>query len=156
MIIYRFFKYLFLNIKYTKILKKIYKDENILYNLSTLFKSTFKIDWIGRIYTVINPNLIEGEFDTNSQIFEYDENGFNNDAYIERWVMGKLNIASNFIRANNLFDLLTYEIKRLDEYDNFLLIIQPITLSDCIKYTKYFCILLTLLIIIGIILLIIF
>lgn len=156
MIIYRFFKYLYLNLKYSKILKQIYKEENILNNLSALFKSNFKIDWIGRIYTVINPNLIGDELDINNQIFEYGQNGLNNEAYIERWVMGKLNIASNFIQANNLFDLLTYEIKRLDEYDNFLLIIQPITLPDCLKYTKYFCILLSILLIIGITLLIIF
>jgi hypothetical protein len=157
MIIYRFIKYLYLNIKYTKLLRKVYKDENILGNLSTLFKSNFKIDWIGRVYTVINPNLNnDGEFDINTQIFEYDENGLNNKAHVERWIMQRLNIAANFIQTNNLFDLLTYDIKRLDEYDNYLLIIEPITLNDCLKYTKYFGILLALLLVIGLTLLIIF
>lgn len=151
MIIFRFFKYLFINIKYSKLLKKIYIEENILNNLSMLFNSNFRIDWIGRIYTVINPNLTNGEYDSNVQIFEYDENGLNNDAYIEKWIMTRLNIASNFIKTNNLFDLLTYNIKRLDEYDNFLLIIQPITLQDCLKYTKYFTILISVIITILII-----
>lgn len=156
MIIFRFFKYLFLNIKYTKILNKVYKEENILNNLSSLFGTKFRKDWIGRIYTVINPNIINNELDMATQVFEYDENGLNNSAYIEKWIMEKLNIASGFIRANNLFDLLTYDIKRLDEYDNYLFIIQPITLQDCLKYSKYFTILLSILVIIGIILLIIF
>lgn len=156
MIIYKFIKYLFLNIKYTKILTKIYKEENILNNLSELFKTNVKIDWIGRIYTIINPNINNEEFDINTQIFEYDNNGLNNTAFVERWVMTRLNIANTFIQTNNLFDLLTYEIKRLDEYDNYLLIIEPITLRDCIKYSKYFSILLSSLLIIGLIILIIF
>lgn len=154
MIIYRFFKYLFLNIKYTKILSKVYDNENIIGNLSNLFKSQFKKDWIGRLYTVINPNLLGDDFDINTIIYEYDENGLNNNAFVERWIMGKLNIAQSFIQTNNLFDLLTYRIKKLDEYDNYLFIIEPITLHDCLKYAKYFSILLTVLIVIGIIYLI--
>lgn len=154
MIIYRFFKYLFLNIKYTKILSKVYNNENIIENLSNLFKSQFKKDWIGRLYTVINPNLLGDDFDINTIIYEYDESGLNNNAFVERWIMGKLNIAQSFIQTNNLFDLLTYKIKKLDEYDNYLFIIEPITLHDCLKYTKYFSILLTVLIVIGIICLI--
>jgi hypothetical protein len=40
--------------------------------------------------------------------------------------------------ANNLFDLLTYELKKIDEYDNYLFIIKPITFDDCKKWTKIF------------------
>lgn len=156
MIIFRFFKYLFLNIRYTRILNKVYEEENILNNLSSLFGTRFRKDWIGRIYTVINPNVLNNELDMTTQVFEYDENGLNNSAYVEKWIMEKLNIASSFIRANNLFDLLTYDIKKLDEYDNYLFIIQPITLQDCLKYSKYFTILMSILIVIGIMLLIIF
>lgn len=150
MIIYRFFKYLFLNIKYTKILNKVYYDENIIGNLSNLFKSQFKKDWIGRLYTVINPNLLGDDFDINTIIYEYDENGLNNKSFVERWIMTRLNIAQSFIHVNNLFDLLTYKIEKLDEYDNYLFIIEPITLQDCLKYTKYFGILLAILLVFGI------
>jgi hypothetical protein len=150
MIIYRFFKYLFLNIKYTKILNKVYETENILPNLSELFNTTFKKDWIGRLYAVINPNLLGEDFDINTIIYEYGDNGLNNKAFVERWIMQRLNIAQSFIQVNNLFDLLTYDIKKLDEYDNFLFIIEPITLQDCLKYTKYFSILLSILIVFGI------
>jgi hypothetical protein len=150
MIIYRFFKYLFLNIKYTKILNKVYYDENIIGNLSSLFKSQFKKDWIGRLYTVINPNLLGDDFDINTIIYEYDENGLNNKSFVERWIMTRLNIAQSFIHVNNLFDLLTYKIEKLDEYDNYLFIVEPITLQDCLKYTKYFSILLVILLVFGI------
>ena len=156
MITYNFIKYLILNIKYTRILKHIYKDEQIPENLSKLFNTNFKIDWIGRMYTVINPNLIDGIYDASSQIFEYDERGLSNDAYIERFIMQKLNIASNYIKANNLFDLLTYEIKKLDDYDNYLFIIKPITLDDFVKNSKRFGILLVSLFIAGLILFVTF
>jgi hypothetical protein len=70
--------------------------------------------------------------------------------------MTKLNAVRNFIMANNLFDLLTYEIKKIDEFDNYLFVIKPITFDDCKKWTKIFAILYSILLVIGITLLIIF
>lgn len=153
MILFNFLKYLFLNIKYTKLLKSIYKDENLIEKFSQLFGVEFRIDWIGRVYAVLNPNIINDKLDVNTQIFEYTENGLSNSVYLERWIMTKFNLVKDFIMANNLFDLLTYEIKRLDEYDNYLFVIKPITLSDCTKWTKIFTITYAILIIIGIVLL---
>lgn len=150
MITYNFIKYLIINTRYTKILRRIYKEEQIPENLSKLFNSNFKIDWVGRLYTVINPNLLNGEYDMNTQIFEYGENGLTNEMFIERYIMQKLNIASNFIKANNLFDLLTYKIEKIDEYDNYLFIIEPITFNDFVKNAKRFSILLLSLIVVGI------
>ena len=34
--------------------------------------------------------------------------------------------------------LLTYEIIELDKYDNYLIILKPITFDDCKKWTKIF------------------
>lgn len=150
MITYNFIKYLILNTRYTKILKRIYREEQIPENLSKLFNTNFKIDWVGRLYTVINPNLLNGEYDMNTQIFEYGEKGLTNEMFVERYIMQKLNIASNFIKANNLFDLLTYKIEKIDEYDNYLFIIEPITFGDFVKNAKRFGILLSSLIVVGI------
>ena len=150
MIVYKFFKYLILHLRYRKILNQVYKDENILENLSELFGTEFRIDWLDRIYTVINPNIKNGEYDQTSQFFEYNEQGLINTEYIERYIMEKLNVAQMYIQASNLFDLLTYSIDRLDEHDNFLFVIKPITLDDCLKYSKRFAILLLVLIIAGI------
>lgn len=156
MIIYKFFKNLFLNVKYTRLIKKAYKDERLLEGLSEIFKSNFKLDWIGRAYAVLNPNLDEnGNYSPNTQIFEYGEDGLNNEKMIEQWVMERMVVVSEFIRTNNLFELLTYSIKKLDKYDNYLFILEPITLKDCLKSSKWFVGLLGLLIIVGIILLII-
>lgn len=156
MVFYRFIKNLRLNIKYTKLLLKIYKDEQIIEKFSQLFGTEFRIDWVGRIYAIINPNIINDKFDMNTQIFEYGEQGFSNDPYIEKWIMTKFNLIKDFIMANNLFDLLTYELKKLDDYDNYLFVIKPITFDECKKWTKVFSITYALLITILSTLLIIF
>lgn len=156
MVFYRFIKNLRLNIKYTKLLLKIYKDEQLIEKFSQLFGTEFRIDWVGRIYAIINPNIINDKFDMNTQIFEYGEQGFSNDPYIEKWIMTKFNLIKDFIMANNLFDLLTYELKKLDDYDNYLFVIKPITFDECKKWTKAFSITYALLITILSTLLIIF
>lgn len=138
MITYLFIKYLVLHLRYTKILKKVYKDENLLNNLSSLFKVPFKIDWLGRVYAVFNPHIQEGVYNPNNQIYEYDENGLTNKAYVESYIMNQLNIAKRFIQASNLFDLLTYKIKKIDDYDNYLFIMQSITYEDFKTATKRF------------------
>ena len=138
MITYLFIKYLVLHLRYTKILKKVYKDENLLDNLSSLFKVPFKMDWLGRVYAVFNPHIQEGVYNPNNQIYEYDENGLTNKAYVESYIMNQLNIAKRFIQASNLFDLLTYKIKKIDDYDNYLFIMQSITYEDFKTATKRF------------------
>ena len=153
MVFYSFIKNLLVNIKYSKILKKIYKDEKLLEKFSQLFGVEFKMDWVGRVYAVFNPNIINDKLDINTQIFEYNDNGLTNDPYIEKYIMTKLNLVRDFIMANNLFDLLTYEIKKLDDYDNYLFVIKPITFDDCMKWTKIFIGVYSVLAIIGMVLL---
>lgn len=153
MIIYNFFKNLLLNIKYTKLIKQVYKDDDIINKLSKLFGVEFRIDWVGRLYAVLNPNIVDEKFDVNTQIFEYGENGLSNTVYLEKYIMTKLNIIKDFVIANNLFDLLTYRIEKLDNYDNYLFVIEPITFYDCKKWTKIFAITYSILLVIGIVLL---
>lgn len=152
MIVISFFRDLYNHIKYSHILNKVYKTENIIPNLSKLFGVNFKKDRIGRIYAVLNPNISNGVYNADDQIFEYGEDGLVNDQFVEHWVMDRLNAASQFIHNNNLFELLTYEIKRLDEYDNFLFILKPITLEDCLNSTKKFTILVLVIAIIAVVL----
>lgn len=151
MIFYKFITNLLLNIKYTKLIKNVYKEDDLLNKLSKLFGSEFRMDWVGRIYTVINPNIIDDQLDLNTQIFEYNENGFSNNVYVEKYIMTKLNAIKDFVIANNLFDLLTYRIEKLDKYDNYLFIIEPITFEDCKKWTKIFFITYSILIVVAIV-----
>lgn len=141
MITYKFIKYLYTHIKYFRILNDVYKQENLLENLTALFKVEFKKDWVGRIYAVFNPHIQDGIFNQNNQILEYTNEGLSNNSYVESYIMTQLNIVKQFIKANNLFDLLTYKLIKLDDNDNYLFIIQPITWEDCVSYTKKFMIL---------------
>ena len=125
------FKNIYLHFKYNRILKRVYKDENILANMGNLFNSKIHVDWVGRIYTVINPNL-----DKDKQIYEILDDGIDNKEFIQHWVMERFIAMDHFIKANNLFDLLVYDIKQLDDYGNFLLVLEPITLKDCMSAIK--------------------
>lgn len=156
MIFYKFITNFLLNRKYMKIIKNVYKEDDMLNKLSELFGTEFRMDWVGRIYTVINPNIVDNKLDINTQIFEYGETGLSNQIYVERYIMLKLNLIKDFVIANNLFDLLTYRIEKLDEYDNYLFVIEPITFEDCKKWTKIFGITYLSILILAIIALIIF
>lgn len=156
MIFYKFITNFLLNRKYMKIIKNVYKEDDMLNKLSELFGTEFRMDWVGRIYTVINPNIVDNKLDINTQIFEYGETGLSNQIYVERYIMLKLNLIKDFVIANNLFDLLTYRIEKLDEYDNYLFVIEPITFEDCKKWTKIFGITYLSILILSIIALIIF
>lgn len=126
-----FIKDIIEHIKILKIIKNVIKEENLLVNLSNLFSKgdyivNFKRDWIGRIYAVINPVIA----DPQSRIFEYDNNGTNIKSFVNKWVLEHMIAASNFVKNNGLFDILSYEIKQLDEDYNFLFILTPISWND--------------------------
>lgn len=153
MITYNFIKYLILYIRYKRILDKVYKEEDMLRGLSQMFQSEFKQDWIGRLYCVVNPFIRDGKYDPNTRIFNYTEDGANTDVFVEQYIMNILNSINLFIKTNNLFDLLTYEIRKIDDYGNYLFIIKPVPYDDFVKYLKLSII--PLIILIGIIITII-
>ena len=155
MILYRFIKYFYLCIKYNKLIQRIYKEENLLDNLSRLFGTKFKQDWIGRTYAVLNPFIVGNEVQVNTQILEYGIDGISDKSWVNNWIMTNLNIAKKFIHNNNLFDLLTYDIKKIDEY-NYLFIIEPIINLDFKKYAKLFIIVYSIIIVLYEIILLIF
>lgn len=160
MIIYNFIKYLILYIKYSKTVKGVFSKENLLKSFSLLFDSEFRIDWVGRIYTVLNPMVQKMEdpsLGSGVAIYEFTETGqLSNKMWVEKWVMDHLYAAQQFIQANNLFDLLTYDITRLDDNDNYLFVLEPLYFKEAKKWTKRMLALLLGLIITAVTLLIIF
>ena len=145
---WKFFQSMQMHWKYSRILRKVYKNENIIENLSKLFGVQFKRDWVGRIYAIINPYVRDGQYDPTAVIFEYDQKGLNDTLNIEKKVMELMIVASQFIQSNNLFDMLTYEIKKIDDMGNYLFIIKSITYDDFIKNIKKSFIFISILIII--------
>jgi len=124
-------------IRYKRIIKEVLKEEDLLNNLSNIFSSpnhkvNFKTNWIGTIYAVINPVVI----DPQSRIFEYDEKGTNTDSFANKWVIEHMIAADNFVKNHNLFDILVYDIKKLDNNYNYLITLTNIAWFDFWKGTK--------------------
>jgi len=135
MITYNFFKYLYLYIRYSYILQKIYREENIIKGLSVLLGVELDQDWVGRLYAVLNPYIKNGKYDPSATVYEFGADN-PSEVQIENYVMGHLDIAKKFIINNQLFDLLAYRMEKIDDYQNFLLIFEPAPLPNLLKYTK--------------------
>ena len=138
MYIIRFIKNFFKNLKYQKILNRVYEDDQIIAKLSYTLGVQFHKDWIGRLYAVINPAIKDGKYD-QEQVFEYLQDGYDTTEHTKAWVMQKLSLMQNFIQTNNLFDILGYEFKQLDEAGNYLFVVYPITLPDTLRCAKWAC-----------------
>lgn len=166
-----FFRYGYQSIVYCKILKKIYKDEKLPERLSQLLKFPIQMDKIGRLYTVLNPFLLEN--DGSTPPYEYDIYGNRQIpvAYIEKWIMDRLNIANSYILAQNIFDLVTYTLRPVSINDiyknninldisrireNFLFIIEPLPYKPFFKAFKKMMWFLFILIICTIVILLLF
>lgn len=147
MIIYNFIKNLYLVCKYNKIISHCIKNEKLLENLYNATKINFKADNINRIYGVANIN-------NEDLILEYNVNNetYSIDMFIEKFIMTRMNILSNFILSNNLFEVLTYKIKKIDDY-NYLIVFENIFLQKLFKYSKLFLLLICILSILLIVLL---
>ena len=123
-----------------RILKAIYHNENIEKNLTQLFGVECKQDWVRRLYMVINPILQNIESDGNEVIYDH-----NNTQMIEAWVMKNLELSRNFVVENQLFDLLTYKIERIDDDDNYLVVFKNVMFDDFMKIVKWFLVILAVL-----------
>ena len=134
MIIVDVIKDWYANRKLTKILKKSYEEDEIILKLSETLGTQFRVDWVSRLYAVFNPFIKDGKWDV-SQAFEYTEQGYDTTEHVKNFILGRLRLIENFIRTNNLFDCLTYDIKKLDDQGNYLFVIIPITL---VKLTDSF------------------
>ena len=132
MFLYKFFRKLFQHLKYQRIIKEAYEREQLIAKISLLLGVQFKLDWINRLYAVVNPNIKDGKYNPE-QIYEFDFDGnpYNNE-WVTKWVMERMGILRNFLQTANLFDVLEYKIKDLGNL-NYLVIFQPITLTFLLK-----------------------
>ena len=132
MFLYKFFRKLFQHLKYQRIIKEAYEREQLIAKISLLLGVQFKLDWINRLYAVVNPNIKDGKYNPE-QIYEFDFEGnpYNNE-WVTKWVMERMGVLRNFLQTANLFDVLEYKIKDLGNL-NYLIVFQPITLTFLLK-----------------------
>lgn len=133
--LYRFIKGYIQNRKYQKILDKVYEDDQIIAKLSFALGSQFRRDWIGRLYTVINPAIKDGRYDY-TQVYEYTQEGYDTTEHMQQWIAERLTAIEAVIQTNNLFDVLTFNIKKLDDEGNYLFVVYPVTLPDVLDNWK--------------------
>lgn len=128
-----FLKNLWVYITHKRYLKAVYKEEHIIENLSKILNVNLKIDWLGRLYCVVNPLLIKNNNDSISGFINQNDQSF----FIRNWLIEKLNISNRYIVNNNLFELLGVDIKKIDDNQNYLLTIYPISLLSIKQNFKY-------------------
>ena len=117
--------------KIQRVLKQIYDAEKIPENLSRIFGVECNVDWVGRLYMVINPILQNIQEDGNAIIYDH-----NDKQMVEAWVMKNLELSRNFIINNQMFDILTYSIEKLDEDENYLVVFKNVLWDDFKRILK--------------------
>ena len=133
--IYKLIKGAIENHRYQKILDAAYEQDQLIAKLSHTFGVQFRRDWVGRLYAVVNPAIKDGKFD-NSQVFEYAQGGYDTTEHAKQWIVERTIMMENFIQTNNLFDALTFDVRRLDNNGNYLLVLMPVTLPTVLENIK--------------------
>lgn len=113
--------------KFTKKLKKIYQNDDIIEKLNHTTGIYFKVDWVGRIYGIFNPyiNIPKSELILNPDTREIDK------GFIIKYLMERLDICSKFLNEQTLFDILTLETEVLDRVSwNTLIMLTPLNLYE--------------------------
>lgn len=135
MYIFKFLYRLILNIRCTERLKHIYKTEQLIKKISYLVGAQFRLDNIGRIYAVVNPAVRDGVYN-QEQVLEWTDSGLKNDEYVKKWIIDYFILLENFVNSNNLFELLTFNLTKIDDSGNYLCVLQPISLTPVFQSIK--------------------
>lgn len=136
-------------------LLKDYKNENLIERFSQIFDVKFKADRAARLYAVMNPLLMNMRANNTSQIFEYTNDGMNDYTYVKQYVLTRLMAVEKMFAAQNLLDILTFDIKAIDVDNkpsgNYLITFTPYNFDDYLKAKKKSFILLGIVLVLGII-----
>lgn len=123
-ILYNFFRY-------QKVINKVVCAPEFIQALSSSFGVTFRKDRIGRLYTVINPYVQKIDINGSDIIYDQDK------PVIDKWIMDKFILIDMVIKNHDLFDILTYNIERVDDDMNYLLTISNALLKDVIRIVRW-------------------
>lgn len=107
--------------------------------LGHYLKTNFKKDWVGRIYAVVNPNINEdGRLDFNNVIIELDDDNTNSQEYVTNWVYKQMNLISTLFKLENLYDYISCDIEKIDDFDNFLVVFRLTSRKIFVESLKRF------------------
>lgn len=95
--------------------------------LKHYLKMDSRIDWLGRVYGVVNPAINEkGEFDYNGMVFELDGVNTNNKTWVENWLYKQMILVNNIfdVQKTGFFDIISANVKHVgpENADNYLIV----------------------------------
>ena len=109
--------------------------------LKSYLKMNAKIDWLGRVYGIVNPAINEnGQLDFNSMVFEIDGVNTNNNTWVENWLYKQMITVENVfgLEQSGFFDMISAETRHVgpENADNFLIIFDIASRKEMSKRWK--------------------
>lgn len=140
--IYNTISTLIVYINSRKTIKKVFYSDDFKFVISSYLNTTFRNDWIGRIYGVINPNInINGKIDFSNTIIELNDELTNDDLYVQNWVYRQLNLMKNALKIKNaaFFDYIGMNVEKIEpeNQNNYLIIFDIVDRVEFVRSLKH-------------------
>ena len=109
--------------------------------LKHYLKMDSRIDWIGRVYGVVNPAINEkGEFDYNGMVFELNGVNTNNKTWVENWLYKQMILVNNIfdVQKTGFFDIIDANVKHVgpENADTYLIVFDIASRKEMVRRWK--------------------
>ena len=109
--------------------------------LKHYLKMDSRIDWLGRVYGVVNPAINEkGEFDYNGMVFELNGINTNNQTWVENWLYKQMILVNNIfdVQKTGFFDIIDANVKHVgpENADNYLIVFDIASRKEMVRRWK--------------------
>ena len=109
--------------------------------LKHYLKMDSRIDWLGRVYGVVNPAINEkGEFDYNGMVFELNGVNTNNKTWVENWLYKQMILVNNIfdVQKTGFFDIIDANVKHVgpENADNYLIVFDIASRKEMVRRWK--------------------
>ena len=106
--------------------------------LKHYLKMDSRIDWLGRVYGVVNPAINEkGQFDYNGMVFELNGVNTNNQTWVENWLYKQMILVNNIfdVQKTGFFDIIDANVKHVgpENADNYLIVFDIASRKEMVR-----------------------
>lgn len=106
-------------------ISKIFYSDDFKTILKKYLNLDIDVDWIGRLYGVINPLIdFNGKFNINNAVIEIDGENTNNNDQVQYWAYKQLRLIGELFKLNNIYDYISMTINKVGPTfaDNYLVV----------------------------------
>lgn len=106
-------------------ISKILYSEDFKTILKKYLNLDVEVDWIGRLYGIINPLIdIDGKFNVNNAVIEIDGDNTNNNDQVRYWAYKQLRLIGEIFRLKNIYDYISMDLEKVGPTfaDNYLIV----------------------------------